>query len=532
MTTDSSTQDLPFLSQANSLGQGFDVYGVYGAASLLRPIFDLNDTPTTVFTFLGKDYQIPSIVRGVQDTTSNFNSGSFASREGFQGKIATFAGVDGKYGAFSGELRAAFATEYERTSEYYFSFKNFYTRLGYLQLNPETTFLTAEFSEAVSALPDTVTLQNLPVFADFFSRFGAYYTSQVALGASLQFYNGVSRTTTDSVTQIAAMLDVHYTGLFSSGNIDAKTLASQEWKTYAANSTLSVSTTGGDAIGAAHLQSIDPRNPSQATVDAYNGWLETVSDNPAVSEYKLSGIWNVCGDKKAVVQRAWQLYGSAMHPRLTMETTSPAVQPPTITLGYEIKPTTPPDRMSGWQIAILDRTDVSTPSKVVFDRYYTFDKDWSVSYQTVYQTMARDIRQSGQADEDHILLACAFGINYNCVPGSDFYGLLRAAGAGEQLQRWVQNATPGSGNSDNACYAMIGVFDQGADTGLETFKHDYDKNVQLDLNAYFYRLAYGSPYTFGLIPLPGEEQADDSQSGEASSAGSPAATSRQLPVHA
>jgi hypothetical protein len=47
MTTDSASQDLPFLSQANSLGQGFDVYGVYGSASLLQPTFDLDDTPTT-----------------------------------------------------------------------------------------------------------------------------------------------------------------------------------------------------------------------------------------------------------------------------------------------------------------------------------------------------------------------------------------------------------------------------------------------------------------------------------------------------
>jgi len=510
MTTDSASQDLPFLSQANSLGQGFDVYGVYGSASLLQPIFDLDETPTVVFTFLGKDYQIPWLVKGVQDTTSTYNSGSFASREGFQGKIAAFAGVDGKYGAFSGELRAAFSTEYERTSEYYFSFKNFYTRLGYLQLKLDTTFLTVEFSSAVSALPDTVTLQNLPVFADFFSRFGAYFTSQVALGASLQFYNGVNKIAADSVTQIGAMLDVQYTGLFSSGSIDANTLASQEWKTYAENSTLSIATTGGDASGAAHLQSIDPRNPSQATVDAFNGWLETISDNPAVSEYKLSGIWNVCGDKKAVVQQAWQLYGSTMHPRLTIETTSPAAQPPTITLGYQIKPATPPGTMAGWQIAILDRTDVSTPATIVFDRYYTFEPNWWDSYQKVYETMARDIRESGRADEDHILVACAFGLDYDCVPGSDFYGLLRAAGGGELLQRWVQNATPGSNSTDNTCYAMIGVFDEGADTGLEAFKHGKDQNIQLDLDAYFYRLAYGSSYTFGLVPLPGEDQASAS----------------------
>ncbi|MHB9856720.1 MAC/perforin domain-containing protein [Streptomyces sp. YIM S03343] len=504
MTTDPIVQDLPFLSQANALGQGFDVYGVYGAESLLRPIFDLDDTPTTVFTFLGKDYQIPSVVRGVQDTSSTYNSGTFTSREGFQNKVAVFAGVEGKYGEFSGELKAAFATDYARSSEYYYTFKNFYTRLGHLQLNPDTTFLTADFSEAVGKLPDTVTPQNLPVFADFFARFGGYYTSQVSLGASLEFYNGVSKVTTDTVTQISAMLEAHYTGLFSSGSISAGILASQEWKTYAENSTLSIATTGGDAIGAAHLQSIDARNPSDKTVDAFNGWLETISDNPAVSEYKLSGIWHVCGTKKPVVQQAWVLFGKTMHPRITIEATSPATQAPTITLGYQIKPSTPPDTLSGWQIAILDRRDVSTPSKVVFDRYYTFDKDWVTTFQKVYQTMARDIRESGCADENHILVACGFGLKYNCSPNSDFYGLLRSAGGGEMLQRWVQNANPGSSNVNNTGYALIGVFDDGADSGLEAFTSVWDRSARLDLDAYFYRLAYDAPYTFGPAPLPTE----------------------------
>lgn len=505
MSTDPAAQDLPFLSQANSLGQGFDVYGVYGADSLLRPIFDLADTPTRTFTFLGKDYEIPGIVRGVQDTSSTYNSGSFTSREGFQEKVAAFAGVEGKYGAFSGELRAAYSTEVDRSSEYYYAFKNFYTRLGYLQLDPDTNLLNGEFIDAVDKLPDSVTKDNLPAFADFFARFGAYYTSQVSLGASLEFYNGVSKQTSDTVTQVAAMLEAHYTGLFTTGSISASVKDTQEWKSYAQNSTLSIATTGGDAIGAARLQSIDTHDPSTSTVSAFDGWLETISDNPAVSEYKLTGIWNVCGDKKSVVQQAWRLYGSAMHPRITMEATSPATQPPTITLGYQVKPTDKPDTLAGWQIAILDRNDVSAPSKVVFDRYYTFDvENFTPTFEKVYQTMARDIQESGYADEDHILVACAYGIEYNCSPDSNFYGLLRSAGGGELLQRWVQNATPGSGNGDRAVYALVGVFDAGADTGMEDFTRSWGDPVQVTLDGYFYRLAYGTPYTFGRAPFAGE----------------------------
>jgi hypothetical protein len=502
MSSQPNADGLPYLSQANTLGQGFDVYGVYGAESLLRPIFDLDIVPTSVFTFLGKDYEIPSIVNGIQNTSSVYNAGTFVSREGFQAKIAAFAGVDGKYGAFSGQLRASYSTDYTRSTEYYYAFKNFYARLGQLQLKADSLFLTAEFSHAVSQLPNTISQQSLPAFADFFARFGAYYTSQVSLGASMEFYNGVYKATSDTSDQIAAMFEAHFTGLFASGNISSGITSSKEWKSYLENSTLSIATTGGDAVSAAHLQSIDTRSPSEVTVNAYDAWLETISANPAVSEYKLSGIWNVCGEKKTLVQQAWQLYGTSMHPRLTIETANPAAQPPTITLGYQIKPAGRPARLSGWQVAILDRRDVSSASKVVFDRYYTFEEQWPLSFQSVYQTMAHEIRESEFADGEHILLACAFGVPYNCCPGSDFYSLLRSAGAGQQLQRWVMGADPGSGNKVQACYAMIGVFNEGADTGLEDFRYSYDQNLNINLDAYFYRVAYGLPYTLGLAALP------------------------------
>lgn len=514
MSTQELTSTLPFLSQANVLGQGFDIYGTYDTKSLLRPLFDLQNAPTDTFTFLGRDYAIPSIVRGIENTSSVYNEGTFVSREAFQSKIATFAGVEARYGAFSGEMQASFSLETSRTSDYFYAFKNLHTALGQLQLNPDTSFLTGDFTAAIAALPDTVNDDNIAAFADFFGRFGVYYTSQVSLGATFEFYNAVSIATSDTVMQIGAMLKAHYNGLFSSGSISTGITTSKEWKSYIENSSVSIATTGGDPTAGGKLQGIDTKAPSAATVAAYDAWLETVGANPAVGQFKLAGIWNLCGPKSTVVQAAWRLYGERMHPRLSIETASPAAVAPTITLGFEVKPPARPETLMGWQIAILDRTDVSTPDRVVFDRYYTIEPDrWAWEFEAMYNDMARDILASGYADTNHILLAVSFGMKPTCSPSRDFYGLLRSSGGGRQLADWAQGSDPGSNNPGTLCYALAGIFDQGADSGVEVLAEDWNKTVALNVAIYFYRMAYGGPFTLGLEPLPTAESAGTEAAG-------------------
>jgi hypothetical protein len=501
MSTAAETQAPPEMSQAYVLGQGFDVYGTYNEDSLTRPLFNLNDAPRRTWTFLGKEFSLPGIVVGIEQTKSDYVGGSFTSREGFQNEIATNAKVEAQYGAFSGQMKASFSEQVSRSTEYYYSFRNFYTGLGYLTLEKDTKYLVPEFKAAVEKLPNTVTKENLPQFSQFFATYGAYYTTRVSLGASFEFYVSTSTSTSDTTTKIYAMLEAQYKGLVFSGSVSGDITKTTEWKSYMETSQISMKTTGGDPTKAGRLAGVDAKAPSPGTVDAYNGWLETIAGDPAVVQFQLSGIWELCGDKQQTVQLAWREFGQLMRPRLTMETTAPASGPPVITLGRQIKPANKPQHPFGYQVAILDRRNVLGDDGVKFNKYYAIDPTrWPLDFRVMYNQMASDIRNSGFASQDHVLILASMGLSWNTTPVGDIYGLLRSAGAGKQLQYWLNNSDPGSGYGVYANYLFVGIFNHGAGSGVELLggSRRTSGRVASELDIFFYRVPGDPLYSLGL----------------------------------
>jgi hypothetical protein len=119
----------PFLSQANAVGQGFNVYGTFDTSSLITPLFDFQAAGEHEFTFVGITYRIPKIVNPIEDTETYYTGGTFETRDSFQNSIAVHANVTGSYGAFSGETETAFSRQFQQESEYFYSYNNFFARL-------------------------------------------------------------------------------------------------------------------------------------------------------------------------------------------------------------------------------------------------------------------------------------------------------------------------------------------------------------------------------------------------------------------
>jgi len=494
------------MDQANLVGQGFDIFGAYNVGSLISPIFDYSRVSRNEFTFLNKTYSLPSIVNGYVQTSSRYVGGTYISREGFQNKIAAHAKVQAGYGAFSGQMEASFSMEKAISSEFYYAFRNFYTQLGYLEILPQTEALSPAFVQSVQQLPDIFNKESLPLFADFFEQWGIYYVRRVTLGAAFEFYEAVSTATSSTTVDVGVMLEAHYRGLFATGKVSSSITDKAEWKSYLENSEISLKTTGGDPTLAARLTGIDAKAPSQSTVDAYFGWLESVAAEPAAVEFQLSGIWELGGEKRQAIQDAWREYGLRLHPKLSIETTSPAISAPTVLLGRQLKPQHDAKTLFGYQVLLLDRRTLLEPEGVVFNRYYTMTPaTWPAEFADVYNQMANDVRASGYASEGYVLVLASFGIQYNCSPTPDFYGLLRSAGGGSALQQWFNGADPGSNNADALNYLFAGIFNQGPGTGFELVNRDWQPKPRLEsqLSIYFYRRRDGDRFTLGRAPASG-----------------------------
>src|SRR5438128_10408815 len=170
-----TAEKVPYLSQANFVGMGFDIYGKYDViSSAITPLLDPAKAGTTTFNFLGREYVVPGYVLPAENTVSDFAEFTGETRDSVQNSFSERAKVQGSYGAFSGQMQQSYSHQFASNSEYFYSYRNSLARLALLQLIPNNLdqYLTDYFQQRVSQLPTKLpeepTPDDLEPFADFF----------------------------------------------------------------------------------------------------------------------------------------------------------------------------------------------------------------------------------------------------------------------------------------------------------------------------------------------------------------------------
>ncbi|WP_018653146.1 MAC/perforin domain-containing protein [Actinomadura flavalba] len=494
----------PILSQSNAVGQGFDIYGTVGQDSLITPLFDLAASGYRPFTFLGKEWRIPADVLGTEDTRTYFTGTTAETRNGVQASLAAHLNVNASYGAFSGEFQSDFSGEYLRSSEYTFSYQSLYAQVARLQLVPDPQYLRAEFTDRLHELPPSFSVADLPTFEDFFNSFGVFYTAEVTLGAHLGFWIATAKTASLTRAEVSMVLKAQYDGLFSSGSISSSVKASTAWKSYSARSQVGIQAVGADPAKGAAVAALDPWRPSADSVAAYRAWIGSIATDPAVVDFRLRGVWELCGPRRKAVQEAWTAYGRSMRPSLAVTTSTtlrppPRPTPPAVSLGRLVEPAAPPEYNVGYQAIVLDgNRDITQPAAVLFDRYYSIDNgNWPATYEAMYGEMARDLKAAPLQTSGNILVLAGFNLNWDAVPTPAFLQVMRAAGAGDQLTHWIDTADPGSRVGTPANIVMVGILGQGIGSAVEAMTSETwsDKPIPAQLNVLLFRNSTGSGYT-------------------------------------
>jgi hypothetical protein len=498
-----------YWSIANYIGQGFDVYGKYDMSSTTGLLFNYPDATAHEFILQGKSFLLPASVLGVEDGTSYFKEASGSTRETYQDSLATEANVEVGIGAFSGDVKASFARQYTSASDSSFLRITAITQLGHLDLRTDQTDLTAPLARAIASLPDHVDPANLQPFADFFEQYGVYYVWRIILGGSLQMLIAVDNSSKLTSQDISVEAHASYASLFKVG---AKVETSQKHENFEKSSSTTIQTSGGDVGLAASLVALDPGSASATTVKLFTDWVSSVASAPAAVDFRLKPIWELCGDKRGAVMTAWRLYSQVMHPKLTIQTygyVGSHTTPPIVTLGRQLKPdaSLPPVAAGGWQIIILDRSNVLGDDGVRFNRYYSFDPANHHDIPAVYDAMYRDIVGSGFATAANLLIAVSFGIQINWGPTGDFYGLLSACGGSARNLGFVKPWDIGSGNNTFSDYILVGAFDSGTGSGVD-YASGNGWTAQGEpvlrnptMQVLFYRDQRDAPYTFALASV-------------------------------
>lgn len=497
-----SQDDTPYLTQANFVGQGFDIWGKYDVlTSVITPLFDPSKAKSHKFEFLGQTFELPDYVVGAEDTNVYFTEDTGSSREDFQNSLAINASVNVGYGPFSGQMSAAYGRQFAQSSEYFYSYRNLFSKLATLSLTHNDEYLSDYFIKRIAALPNTVK-GNEAAFIDFFDDFGCYYTSSVTLGATLQYYVAVEKSSSLTEDNISASVNVEFKGVFWSGGVSEDTKLTDSWKSYSASRHVNILAQGGDIEYLGQLVNVDPDKPGPETVELYNAWLKSIDTNPAVVDFKLKGIWELCGEKRAVVLEAFHAYGRLMRPNLMIQCWSQVGLLPSVILDGEALVPQNPSLDHGFQMIVLKRNDISAKG-VVLNKYYGFqDTRSSSGFQAMYQSMLDDIVKGGYRSNQYVLILASYGMDQNAPPTANIVPTLFSAGAGKRLEYWLTNSDPGSTFTNNAAYILVGIFEAGRRTGVETFTSTWASPVTAASHVLFYKEPGTSLYTLSEGPIP------------------------------
>lgn len=491
----------PTLPNVICAGQGFNIYGKYDTSSFLGSLFD-PQAPSSPQEINGQLYLVPDYMEAINIAKDEEIKHSGTSREEFQSSISATAGISGKYGAFSAHFTSSYASVQNSVSEYMYAHTLYYDWIYQIQLKTPgalTPYLSASFKKAIEELPEKAdTPQQLNAFFNFFREYGAYYTRQVTIGATLEFYVAVSNSTTLSTSDVRAAMDAHYKGLFSSGSINAAFEKTQVWQSYSSNSVIELKVAGGDDATRAQLGAIDEKSPSQQTVSAYNAWKSTKANAPVATNFQLAPIAKLCGQKAEVVAAAWEKIWPTLHPNMYVETTSNARENhgPIVLLSTQSNPITPTNSKTsncGCMVAVLNRTTLETK----FAKYYCIDPDPSVArktYPAMYSQVAKDLTSAGYNDPNNVLVFVTMGLFAFAFPTSDCYALLLSAGAGKNFQMWQEQQYKEADITVN--YALVGIPTSGVSKGVEAYAISAYP-LRLNMGAYFYKDFTNLPYEVG-----------------------------------
>ncbi len=513
-----STQSI--LSQLQAVGHGFNIFGTLDERALVAPLFDYTAAPTHKILFLGQEYEVPDFIVLLANPDSYTEWKTCMTRDEYQSSLAAHVGANVSWGAFRGEMSADYVVEQKNASEYAYAYYNHYRPLGTVELKNVGNYITEDFRNAVSALPATLTPANARAFLDFFEFWGVYYVRRATLGGRLKLLSSVLHTSELRKEEIDMAFEAHYKGLFASGSFDSSITSKQQWQRYKDFSRTTIRAQGGDASCTIQLEGLVPMQPGKDTsLKALQEWVRTLEARPALVDFALDGIWNLCGSRRALVREAWEQLGRNLQPRLVARTFSalsawPIKHPiatPVITLERDIIPAQPPETPAGFQIVVVDGGRLGARDAVLLNRFFTAPavQQWGPVYTSMYDDMVAAL----QADpaltrEGNLLIAAGFGIDRSMVPTAAAIQLFRSAGADQRLDRWRRGSRPGKQHPDAGLYVgfplsylLVGFFGSMPGTGFEDMPFPHQDGYRVRATIDFYLQSVAGKYQFELYQL-------------------------------
>jgi hypothetical protein len=415
---------------ADYLGHGFNIYEANNSSSIMpSAIFNFQgkNCPSRTITYGGVDYTIPEIVDFLPDMRVSNESGATSQMSSLEEKFAASLDVSGSYGVFSAQLKTSYEESNTHTSESYYGYHFTTIGLGTFTLRrQEAQYFTDGFTADLAALPTTYSKDTFTEFQSFFNKYGIYFLSKFRAGGQLQMTNAVERTDSTSESTASADLSAQYDGLFVSGSFSASVTKSQAWEEFSKSSKTNLQGYGGSTKAISDLVAIDPMNPSEASLAAYQEWADSIGTAAVPTNYTLTPISQVCGDKESAVAAAMKAYACQINITTNFDKDYGSGTPKYKLYGKLSingkKATLPssaksPSDEAGIQVVIIDRKE---PDTFIVNNFFTYDPDrWQETYPVMYEGLYETLKD--YTEPKYLVILRSSNLQKGCFPLGKFY---------------------------------------------------------------------------------------------------------------
>jgi hypothetical protein len=437
---------------ADDLGWGFDIFAGYSDSALKTRLFDIKGGSAWTDPISGRDYLLPANVAlnivEKNDSHSEVFDTTTQVQEHFAAKAKLEASYVSEFGAFSGAFNSAYQKDREQIDLFKYALFESENLAWRLSLESQSlTQLTSEVQNEIAALPAQFSRDTRGSFFRFLRKYGTHFVSRVAVGGRLYYYVAVNKSFLTDDSKISADVTLEYNAVLVSARAESEAEWSRLGKSWVENRTVHVEAVGGapDSLLLAAPEFDDNRSA------IFKQWVESIKNAPATMDFELRPISVLFPDNKAAsMEAALQAYLSdnllVIEARSTVipypEPEKPS-QLPIVTLGRFLRPEAPPEHDFGFQIVILKPVD--DDYEVYLDKYYSIDLySAQNNYTLIYDAMMADINAGNYIQKGYLFVLASFDWMWEAPPTSEFYALLRSAGAGALLEAWIDGAqTPG-----------------------------------------------------------------------------------------
>jgi hypothetical protein len=474
---------------SDAVGYGFNALGPYDPNSLMSQVFIKSYTKNNTYTYqpTNIEYRVPDNVNVVSFSPVSGKTTVFQKQIEVQSYLSTKAEISGSYGAFSGQIEAAYGSAVDEWGSVFYGITDAWVGTWMVVLaQVNESALDPAFRQVLIGLPPTFDDTTIDTYFSFFQQYGTHFVHSAGVGGYFFYFQGIENTGSVSFQQAQAKANLEYNAVY----VDAGAKAEADWgqlgQQWVTERNVSISALGGSAKTLEDVTPVFNTNEAQS----FTNWQNSVEGNPSSVRFILRGWDELLATGSPQQSAMKQALDDYMSHTIYVNSVYSGASQSNVIVGGEVVvpaqswPLNPQSKAQGIEIVLVDNIgDLS----VTFSSVYFINADGS-NFQQFFGQIMQDLQTFADAEEQWCCFSL-FNFPWGVLPDSRLLAWLQQFGiTGQKCTTNYYACANGQASFSYVALGLVGRHDvhelvclnpPGTETILEINVYPLSRNQQL-----------------------------------------------------